>query len=87
MNLFGLLTIVVLEVVVTFLYAEPFDAKRDVNFLLRVKKRELEDEEVSLLETRNDIGASAFDPARPTTFLVHGYTEDRRVRHYSELSR
>lgn len=87
MNLFGLLTIAVLESVVTFLYAETFNAERDVVFLLRVKSRDFQDEEVFRYETRDAIRESSFDSTNPTTFLVHGFMEDRQIPHHLELSR
>lgn len=84
MNLFGLIKIVVLESVVTFLYAETFNAERDVRFLLRIEHREVE---VFHYATRDTIRESIFDKTKPTTFLVHGFMEDHRIQHHLELSR
>lgn len=90
MNLFDFKFLILLQSFLTFIEAAKpvnFDAERDVMFVLWVRDKPSSDEETFKLETRNLIGSSAFDSSKPTTFLVHGFTENRRVKHHLELCR
>lgn len=93
MRLLGLQTLNILEFIVSFANGASFDftlhfkAKRDVSFLLRVRNRPFNNEEVFEYDTRNEIGSSAYNHSKLTTFLIHGYMEDCRSRHHLKLSK
>lgn len=87
MKLSGLLTIAVLESVVTFLYVEAFNPERDVEFILRMKDQQTDDDQIYSLANREAIKERAFNPGRPTTFLIHGFMEDRNINHHIALRR
>lgn len=68
------------------LQAKDFSAEKDVEFLLRVRNWPQKKEEVFRLGTVDGILKSSFNPAKPTSFLIHGFTEDRNAPHYPPLS-
>lgn len=80
-------TFAVLELLLTYLDGARFSADKDVNFLLRVKNRPFNDEEIFRYETRSAVSGSTFDPTRPTTFLIHGFWENRKTKHHLMLSK
>lgn len=87
MNSFGLKLLIVLQFSSSFLHAGSFDAERDVKFLLRVKNRAFKDEEVFRFEAKHLVKSSAFDPSKPTTFLVHGFGEDGEIKYNEMMSK
>lgn len=80
-------TLTVLEILFVYLDAAEFSAARDVMFLLRIRNKAFDDEEIFRSKTMEEIKGSSFDPAKPTTFLIHGYTEDRKAKHHLLLSK
>ena len=88
MKLLGLL-LTVLKIISFFLNVESFNfnAERDVSFLLRVKDKQFNEEDVFQYESRDAIKSSTFDPSKPTTFLIHGFLEDRRNGNHLKLSK
>lgn len=70
----------------SLLQAKDFSAEKDVEFLLRVRNWPQKKEEVFCLGSMADILKSSFDAKKPTSFLIHGYTEDKNAKHYSWLS-
>jgi hypothetical protein len=88
MHLSRLLVLVFLELWHT-IYADnfEFDAQRDIIFELRVRNRPFENSEMFTDSSFDDLKMSTFDPKRPTTFLVHGYLEDRKIKSHLLLSK
>lgn len=87
MYLLSIQTLTVLELFLTYLDGATFSADKDVNFLLRVKNRPFNDEEIFQYDTRSAVSSSAFDPTKPTTFLIHGFWENRKTKHHLMLSK
>lgn len=87
MYLLSIQTLTVLELFLTYLDGATFSADKDVNFLLRVKNRPFNDEEIFKYDTRSAVSSSAFDPTKPTTFLIHGFWENRKTKHHLKLSK
>ena len=69
------------------LEAFSFNAERDVFFLLRVKNWQERIEERFHLETKSEILQSSYDPSKPTTFQIHGFTENHMMPHHNDLSK
>lgn len=84
------MNLVVIALLVTnflsFLEGKNFSAEKDVEFLLRVRDWPQKNEEIFCLDSAEEILKSSFNSAKPTSFLIHGYTEDRNAPHYSKLS-
>lgn len=67
--------------------ADSFAGNRDVLFILRGRDWIQNQEQVMLsFDTRQDIKQSVFDSTKPTTFLIHGFTENHKVRQHIVLS-
>lgn len=64
-----------------------FTPEKDILFLLRIRNRQFNEEEKFTLETKDNLKSGAFTAAKPTVFLIHGFTEDRRVKHHLLLSK
>ena len=79
--------LLVLTAVITSNEASNFLAETDVLFLLRVRNRPFKDEEVFTLSNRETLKTSSFDPNKNTTFLIHGYFENRNAKHHLRLSK
>lgn len=69
------------------IFPSEFDAEKEVKFLLRLKNKSFNDEAVFDYEGRALVGESLFDKSKPTTFLIHGYMENRRLKHHLDLSK
>lgn len=87
MNLLTLEFIAILSFNIVFSSTSAFEAENDISFLLRVRNRPFKEEEVFKFINKSEIKSSAFDPNKPTTFLVHGFMEGRKVKHYLKLSK
>jgi hypothetical protein len=87
MNFVQLNTLVNLFVVSVHAFGQDFESERDVLFLLRIRDRPFNNEEVFRLENKADVVNSAFDSNKQTTFLVHGFLEGRQTRHHLKLSK
>jgi hypothetical protein len=88
MYLDGLKFLAVFGLTFTFLNADDyFLGERDVFFLLRIRDRSFINDEVFTLQNAEKVAQSAFDPTKSTTFLIHGYLEDRNVQHHLLLSK
>lgn len=88
MNLSGLLKLAVFGLWVSFVSAtNSFNPDSDVLFLLRIRDRPFIEEEIFTVQTADKVAGSAFDPKKPTTFVIHGYMEDRKVEHHLKLSK
>lgn len=87
MNFLVVRTLAIFELLISCLSVQDFAGSRDVSFLLRIRNRAFNDEEVFIYNTREAIRESTFDPMKPTTFLIHGFLEDRRSSHHLMLSK
>lgn len=87
MFLLAIRTLAVLELLLTCAHGADFQAQRDVDFLLRIRNRPFDQDEVFQYEKRSALSSSSFDPRKPTTFIVHGFTEDRKNEHHIILSK
>lgn len=58
-----------------------------VDYLLRTQGWPTKSEEILRLENKTEIVKSSFDASKPTTFLIHGYTEDTKTPNHQRLSR
>lgn len=67
------------------LKAQSFVAERDVYFLLRLRNQSF-DEEVFNYRNKEAIKSGAFNATKPTTFQIHGYMGNRRMKIQSMLS-
>jgi hypothetical protein len=88
MNLSGPLKLAVSGLLFTLISAtnqRNFDPKSDVYFLLRIRDRPFNNEDSFTLKTTGRIGNSAFNSNKPTTFVIHGYLEDRIAEHQMVL--
>lgn len=87
MNASQIIKLLVLSFATISVDALDFLAQRDVLFLLRVRNRPFKDEEVFTLSNLETLKNSAFDPNKITTFLIHGYFENRNTKHHLRLSK
>jgi hypothetical protein len=87
MNFLIVHTLTVFELLILCISAADFESVRDVNFLLRIRNRPFNDEEIFQYNTREAVTGGAFDPTKPTTFLIHGFLEDRKSKHHLMLSK
>lgn len=78
---------VIFNIFVLFVQAHDFVAERDVLFLLRVRNRPFNEEEIFMYENRGDVKNSAFDPSKATTFLAHGFLENSSTMQHLRLSK
>lgn len=70
-----------------FLSAQCFVPERDVYFLLRVRNRSFDDDEVFNFESRENIKSSVFDTTKLTSFQIHGYMGNRNMKIQLMLSK
>lgn len=87
-------TFIVLQLIISYSNVESFsfnnsqfNAERDVSFLLSSRSEAVDDGEIYQYDQKDAVSSSTFDPAKPSTFLIHGFMEDRRVRYRSKLSK
>lgn len=64
-----------------------FTPEKDVYFMLRVRNRSFDDDEIFNYENRNAINSSAFDPIKPVTFQIHGFMGSPKMELQKTLSR
>lgn len=79
--------LLILSFIIICVRGHNFVAEKDVLFLLRVKNRPFKDEEVFKQRSRSMVENSAFDSSKNTTFVIHGYFENRKAEHYLRLSK
>lgn len=73
-------------IICAFQVTAEFSATRDVLFMIRTKQNPTGTDNILKFKDMKSLEASGFDPKKPTTVQIHGYTEDQKSPHHQKLS-
>lgn len=64
-----------------------FFPESDIFFLVRSRSQPFNDDGILTLQTKENIAKTSYNTSKPTTFLIHGFVENRRAQLHLLLSR